>query len=161
MYGTQIYGIVFCFGALVVLLFGGRYIWNDWHAYFVRAQLAQKTATKSPDPVPPLTRTLVMVCIFVVAVTLGWNNMLRVTTSSSDTYRSPGEISEQNAVKESHAVTPQEIDRVRAEQKERAQSAPHKEALSNFDSAMAAEAEKIKQRSLASVPIAPASADHQ
>ena len=74
-----------------------------------------------------------------------WNAMVNATTSRSD-YKAPAEIQDLKKIQESQLPSPEDLDKTRAEQKQRAQSKPHKEALDSYDESMKREEEKIKQR---------------
>ena len=145
MPGTNVWSVVFVLFALVVAALISGPLINMWRRFFVDYSKAIEKDVRTPSGVGPTVVTILIVGIFILAVTLGWNAMVNVTTSRSD-YKAPAEIQEQKKVQESQLPSSEDLDKTRAEQKERAQSKPHKEALDSYDESMKREAEKIKQR---------------
>lgn len=148
MPGTNVWSVVFIVGALIVAVFLLPPLINMWRRYVRNATKAFQKDVEPPSWSGPLLVTVAVVGIYVVAVTLGWNAMVNVTTSTSIKYVNPAAAQEQKKVLESQLPNSEELGQVRVEQKDRQQVKPHKEALDSFDESMKREADKIRQRSL-------------
>ncbi len=145
--GTTVYSVLFFAVAIIVLILAVLYLIRVWRP----AVNNIRTATRENKLVSPiviqLIKTIVTIVVLIVVLTLGWNVMRSITTTMSD-YKSPAEISEQKKIQEGQLPEKEVLDKVRTEQKERADVKPHKDAFKSFDESMKGEAEKIKQRSL-------------
>ncbi len=145
--GTVIYSVLFFAVAIIVLILVTLYLIKVWRAVIENIRTAIRENKSVPSIATPLIKTVVVCVLFIVVLTLAWNAMRSITTTISD-YKSPAEISEQKKVQEGQLPEKEVLDKVRTEQKERADVKPHKDAFKSFDESMKGEAEKIKQRSL-------------
>ena len=145
MPGTNVWSVVFWIVALVVAFVAINLLYNMWTRYVEDLNKAIEKEAKTPSWLGPVVTTVLTVGIFALAITLGWNAMVNATTSRSD-YKAPAEVQDLKKVQESQLPGPEDLDKTRAEQKKRAQSNPHKEALNSFDESMKREEEKIHQR---------------
>ena len=145
MPGTNIWGAVFCIGAIVVAVLVVSPLINMWRRYFADVVTAIQKKVKEPSWVGPTITTVLCIGVYAVVATLGWNAMVNATATSSD-YKPPAEVQEQKRIQDSQLPASPALDASRADQKARQQDKPYKEALTSYDEAMAKEAEKIKQR---------------
>lgn len=145
MPGTNIWSVVFCFVTALVALVIVVPLISMWRRWFKHVDVALEKNVPAPSPVGPGFVTILTVGIFIVAVTLGWNAMVNVTTSTSN-YINPAEAQEHKKVQESQLPSNEELDKTRDEQRQRQQVSPHKKAIDSFDESMKREEERIKQR---------------
>lgn len=145
--GTTVWGPLFVIGVLVALILVAYVLTNMWRKFATNVEKADRVGGPAPSWTNPVIVTVVVLGLYVVGLTLGWNVLQDVTTNIS-TYKSPAEVAEEKRVKEAQLPTKEEMDKTRQELKERAEVKPHQTAIESFDEKMKREAEKIKQRSL-------------
>lgn len=143
----NMWGVVFILGAIVALLVLAHWLTNVWKRYWRDLLVAEEKKAQFPSWLKPTLLTVISLGIYCIALPIGWQAMVSLTTTRSD-YQTPAQIQEQKNTLGSNVPTDEELDQVREKQKQRQQADPHKKALSAFDEAMEAEAKKIKERSL-------------
>lgn len=144
MVGTHVYSILFFAGAGILTILA---IWYSITKIWIPtgASILHNPNDRFPIVIS-LIKTIVVVAILIVALTLAWNAKQSITTTMS-TYETPAETREQKRVRESILPEQSEMDATRTEQKEKAETKPHQDALDSFDKNMEEEAKKIRQRS--------------
>ncbi len=146
--GTLIWSNLYWIVLLVVAVLVAWGLTKMWLAYGTKVEAAGKNTVLTPSPIGPIIATIVVVGLFAVGGVLAWNAMQDATTNVS-TYENPAQNAEQKRLQQTKLPTKDEMDKARAELKERAEVKPHEKALTNFDQAMEAEAERIRQRNSA------------
>lgn len=146
MTGNSVWSVIFTLVVSIAVLFVASRLVAAWYRFAQKVNASNEAGGPFPPVVGLLAATIATIGIFILVVTLGWNAMVRTTTTMS-TYKSPAETQEQQKVMESKMPTAEELDQARDDQKQR-QVKTHKEALDAFDQAAEREAKKIKQRSL-------------
>jgi hypothetical protein len=144
MPGTNVWSVCFYVAAIVVAVLGASVLLSMWNRFAKDAEKAIEKNVRPPSWAGPAVVTVLVVGVYLVAVTLGWNAMVNVTTSNS-TYTAPAEVQEHKQVQESKLPTNDEMDAARSVQKTRAQDNPHQKALDSFDEKMRRAEEESKR----------------
>jgi hypothetical protein len=147
MPGTSLYSTLLIAGAIIVAALLVAYLIKVWTKFDKAFQAANYEGKDLPPWTSPVVTTIIVGVALIALVTLAWNLKQGVTTNMSD-YKSPAEIAEQKKILEAKPQTVEEADKMRSDQKDRAEIKPHASALESFDAKMKQEAEKIKRRSL-------------
>ena len=155
---TMLTGPIFgiCSTVMVILVVYSLFLlWKTYARRFKKYQetfnslpAEKKNEAKSLQPsfLFPLVMTVFVVGSFVLLVVSSWSFLQTVTTTQSN-YESPAAIEYNKKVMETKAPTLEQMEEAKAKI-DKPQAEAHQKALSNFDSAMEAEAKKIRQRSL-------------
>jgi hypothetical protein len=145
MVGTTVYSTIYYGLAVVIVLMSIRSIYRVWKPYVVTVDQALENNIQAPSLFNPIVKTVAIFVALIVILVLGWNLKQRYATGLS-TYQTPAEQSEQKKVEESQLPTQQQMDQKRAEQKEKTDVKPQKDAIDSFNQDMQKEADKIKER---------------
>lgn len=148
MPGTNVGSIIFVIVVLIVSALIVKWLADMWLKYAKDVANAIGGKASIPSWVGPTIKTIIVIGVYVLVLTLGWNMMVNVTTSTNVKHINQSAAQEQKKVLESQLPTTEELGQARDEQKDRQQTKPHVKALNTFDEKMKAEAEKIKRRSL-------------
>ncbi len=141
------YSVMYYAVVVIALVFVASYLFGVWKKYSMDFQNSLDENKEIPAWTTPAVRTVIVVAIFILACTWGWN-MKQSMTANVSTYENPDEKADQKSVSETSLPANEELDRVRAEQKVRANTKPHEEAIDSFSKRMREEAEKIRKRSI-------------
>lgn len=143
--GTLMYSTVFfAVAGILVIVVCWYLVDNIWYS------IIKKNRKTKPDNynlfliVISLIKTIVIITITIIVLTLGWNFKQKITTTMS-VYKSSDEEVEQKKIQESVFPSQSELDGVATEQKEKVEVKPHQESLDFFDKRMEEEANKIYQ----------------
>lgn len=141
------WSIVFGCVSLALVVVALNHLIAMWTKFVKEARQADSgNLVSAPSWVGPAVKSILIIGVLLLALSLGWNAMVGVTSSRSN-YKSSAEVQEHKVVRESQLPSAKELRATSAELKERSQSV-HKEALASFDESMKRQAEKIKLRSV-------------
>lgn len=146
MLGTSIYSVLFYGGALIILALVAKYLFGTWRSFYMGVRNTLDNDKQMPSWITPFAKTVLAVVGLIIFFTFGWNIKQSFTTHSSK-YENPSETAEKKEVQDSQLPNNQELDRTRAEQKQRSEVNPHNNVLDTFDKHMEQEHEKIQKRS--------------
>lgn len=138
---------LFFIGSLVLLLLIAAALIPMWKSFFNKLAQVERGSGDYPSWVGPAITTVVIVGLTTVGLCYGWNVMHSMTSNSSN-YKSTEETSYRHQALESKMPSNEQLEKNRADVKERFETRPHQKVLDDFDAKMKIEAEKIKQRSL-------------
>ena len=145
--GTTVWSPLFVIGAIVALVLLAALLIHVWSIFFRKVKEAVGANVSMPSWVTPVILTVLLTGGFAVGLTVAWNAMQDVTTSASS-YQSKAEADHHRKTMDSNLPSNEQLDKAKATAKDRAEVQPHLKALDDFDAKMAAEAEKIRKRSL-------------
>jgi hypothetical protein len=141
MEGTTLYSTIYYGVATLVVLFAIWSLFKVWRPVSLKIGIDNTARTLTS----PIIKTIAIVIILMIVLVLGWNTKQHFTSTLS-TYQSPEEQAEQKKIEESRLPTQEEMDKKRAEQREKTDIKPQEDAFKSFDEQMKKEADKIKER---------------